>query len=236
MRALRIFGTGLAALILISFASASEERVVYIVSVFTLSPLLLMIAGQLCLPNARRVLTVRLNPELFDGDFGEDIPLRLHGKTITPRYFQRWYEFTVVTHNFILLGCMGLVSLGTTATLWIFHDSVLTYLFPLRLLAMLWIYFVYLAWRWLWERRILQREGISAGPFNVSQVGNGLMKDIRYSFVDNKNQYQGGIVRSLFCDRDSDLTLVFYDERNPERSVPASALIFHRLVWQPDKQ
>lgn len=236
MRALRIFGSGLAALILIIFASASEERVVYIVSVVTLSPLLLMIAGQLCLPNTRRVLRVGLNPELFDDAIGEDIPLRLNGKTITLGYFQRWYEFTVVTHNFILLGCVGLVSLGTTAALWIFRDSVLTYLLPLRLLAMFWIYFVYLAWRWLWERHILRREGISAGSFNISQVGNGVLKDIQYSFVDHKNQYQGGIVRSLFCDRDNDLTLVFYDERNPERSVPASALIFHRLVWQPDKQ
>jgi hypothetical protein len=28
------------------------------------------------------------------------------------------------------------------------------------------------------------------------------------------------------------MTIIFYDENNPDRSIPASALLFHRLVWK----
>src|ERR1700682_1863055 len=57
-------------------------------------------------------------------------------------------------------------------------------------------------------------------------------KNIQYDFVDHKGDHYGGSVNSLFGDATDDLTLIFYDEDNPDKSVPASAMIFHKLVWQ----
>ncbi len=77
---------------------------------------------------------------------------------------------------------------------------------------------------------MLRLEGISMAPFSV--VAEGIYQQIRYHFVDLENEYRGGWFESLICSRADDLTIIFYDEDNPDRSVPASGLMFHKLVWK----
>jgi len=66
----------------------------------------------------------------------------------------------------------------------------------------------------------------------ISVAAHGIYQQIRYHFVDPENQYRGGWFESLICSRADDMTIIFYDEDNPDRSVPAVRLMFHKLVWK----
>lgn len=79
--------------------------------------------------------------------------------------------------------------------------------------------------------------GLALGTFSVSRSGHPIMlRHIRYQFVDHEGEYRGGSFDSMFCDQSDDLSLVFYDETNPDVSIPASAMVFHRLVWKETRQ
>jgi hypothetical protein len=55
---------------------------------------------------------------------------------------------------------------------------------------------------------------------------------VNYSFVDDQHHYRGGSVNTPFASgANDDGTIVFYDPKNPEQSVPAAALLFHRVQW-----
>jgi hypothetical protein len=77
----------------------------------------------------------------------------------------------------------------------------------------------------------MREAGLALGSFYVAGTAGPLLKRVVYRFRDDTGEYRGGSFRSLFCDTKDDLTVIFYDEHNPEVSVPASAMIFHKLRW-----
>ena len=77
----------------------------------------------------------------------------------------------------------------------------------------------------------MRNSGIALGSFRVARIEKPFMKRVVFGFNDQQGGYRGGSIRSLFCDTRDDLTVVFYDESDPEISVPASAMMFHRLKW-----
>jgi hypothetical protein len=72
----------------------------------------------------------------------------------------------------------------------------------------------------------------SIGDFSVTTNMNPPYRSIRCHFVDPEGEYRGGIFDSMVCDQADDMTIIFYDEDHPDRSAPASALMFHKLVWK----
>jgi hypothetical protein len=70
------------------------------------------------------------------------------------------------------------------------------------------------------------------GSFSAKTYSKPAYRQILYHFVDREGQYRGGCFDSVFCDDRDDMTIIFYDEAEPDRSIPASALIFHKLVWK----
>jgi hypothetical protein len=77
----------------------------------------------------------------------------------------------------------------------------------------------------------MRTTGISLGSFRVSRLEKPFMKRVIYHFNDDQGGYRGDSFRTLFCDTRDELTVVFYNESNPEISVPASAMMFHKLKW-----
>jgi hypothetical protein len=104
----------------------------------------------------------------------------------------------------------------------------------LQLLVFRWLGLVnrmYFAWRWLWERKVMRKAELALGSFRITGMEGPLIKRVSYHFIDNRGEYRGGSLRTLFCDAQDDLTVIFYDEETPEQSVPASAMMFHKLRW-----
>ena len=97
--------------------------------------------------------------------------------------------------------------------------------------ASAWSPVCYVAWRWIWERRAMLNSGIALGSFRVTRIEKPFMKRVVYRFNDQQGGYRAGSIRSLFCDTRDDLTVVFYDESDPEISAPVSAMMFHKLKW-----
>lgn len=77
----------------------------------------------------------------------------------------------------------------------------------------------------------MRNSGLALGSFRVARTEKPFMKRVVYRFIDGRGGYHGGSVRSLFCDTRDDLTVVFYDEIDPEISMPATAMMFHKLAW-----
>ena len=174
-----------------------------------------------------------MNPDVGDD---EGIFMKLSGKFVLPTYFKQWHEFTIVPHHFLLLMGIGVTSLIAAASIWQAREVLLAHLVIVRWLFAVWLFFLYLAWRWFWERWILRKEGVGIGTFSVSRSRQPLMLEVRYNFKDSNDEHYGGHAGSLFCDRTDDLTIVFYDQGDPAQSVPAAAMIFHKLIWQPDRE
>ena len=66
----------------------------------------------------------------------------------------------------------------------------------------------------------MRKSGIALGSFRVARIVKPFMKRVMYRFNDQQGGYRGGSIRSLFCDTGDDLTVVFFDESDPEISVP----------------
>jgi hypothetical protein len=236
LRSLRILAMGvlgLAAALLLPVVQ------VYVLSVMALCPLALLAAGQFYLPRSKRAIQVWFNPivielddELISPEPG--IPLgRLSGKELTYSIFKQWHEFEVVTHRHWLLAGIGFFSLGSFWLVWWTKDSLFNGVGLFYLAGSIWAMVVLLARRWLWERRALRHTGLSIGSFSVTAGGRPPgNRQIRYHFVDPEGEYRGGMLDSLYCDQADDMTLVFFNEADPDQSVPASALMFHKLVWK----
>ena len=191
-------------------------------------PLAFLLAGQFVFPNSKRALQVWMSPEIID-DLGE-VSLRLSGKVLPFGYFKRWHEFNIEVNNLWLLLVIALLSLGGIAGALTLDDVPM----PggsLYYGISVWLLVCYLSWRWIWERRAMRSSGIALGNFRVTRTEGPLMKCVVYHFKDQMGEYRGGFLKSLFCDTRDDLTIVFYDESDPEVSVPASAMMFHKLKW-----
>jgi len=209
----------------------------YVLFTLALTPLALLVIGQLYLPHSKRTIQVWFNPKLLDDDddfdaMGSSIPfLRLSGKELSYSFFKQWHEFEIVNHRFWLLSAIGLISLFMVWLVWRAEDSFLSGAAFFYLAGSAWMLLMTLAIRWGWERRMLRREGIAMGGFSIEGSTKPRCR-IRYHFVDRDGQHWGGIFDSMFCNHDDDMTVIFYDEADPNSSVPAAALIFHRLVWK----
>jgi len=243
MRALRILLLGTVGLIL---AFLIQFYVLGLLIGIALLPFSFLVIGQFLLPKSRRAIQVYLQPiglefedepEWLDTEAREQLdkalnaPARLSGRSIPPSYFKQWHEFQVEPHHFLLLLLVGLVSLGMALLVFVLKDALLNGVNLIFMALSLWSFACYLAWRWLWERRMLRRQGISLGSFYVSDGMRPGMKQVKYDFLDHDQERRGGAVDSLFVDHQDDLTLVFFNEANPDQSVPAAAMIFHKIAW-----
>lgn len=87
-----------------------------------LIPLVLLVAGQLYLPESKRAIQVwfdsRVLVELAEGGTVEEPleePMRLSGKVIQPSHFKQWHEFEIVPCRYwllLVLGASSLVAVG----------------------------------------------------------------------------------------------------------------------------
>lgn len=225
MRSLRIFGIGSAVLIL-AFVAMSQAKWVLLAGAAL--PLALLVIGQFLFPRSTRGIQIWMNPEVVER-FGE-VKMRLSGKEVPLSFFKTWHEFRVEVTNFWLLTSIGLLSLGAIAGV----STISEFPMPGALLyygASAWSPVCYVAWRWIWERRAMRGSGIALGSFRVARVEKPFLKRVVYRFNDRQGGYRAGSIRSLFCETRDDLTVVFYDESDPEISVPASAMMFHKLKW-----
>jgi hypothetical protein len=238
MRNLQIMGMGILGLI------AAFWLAVYPVEGLTmvaLVPFALIAAGQLYLPRSKRAIQVWFDPkiliELAEGETIE-LPLeqhmRLSGIDVQPSHFKQWHEFEVVTYRYWLLLALGLASLAGVVAIHRLgtRDFGFNGIGPLYWGALFWVACVSTAWRWLRERRTLRMSGLALGSFSVSRGHHPAMRHIRYHFIDHEGEYRGGSFDSMFCDQSDDFTLIFYDEDDPDVSVPASAMVFHRINWK----
>jgi hypothetical protein len=191
-------------------------------------PLAFIIVGQFFLPRSRQSIRLWLNPELLK-DF-EELSLQLSGRKVTLDFFKRWHAFEIELHNLWLLMILALVSLGAMGIVWTLHELPIPSAYWYYG-GSVWLLACSLAWRWLWERKVMRKSGVALGSFHVASVEGPLLKRVIYHFIDHDGGYRGGSLRTLFCNTDDDLTVIFYEEENPDHSVPASAMMFHRLNW-----
>lgn len=225
MRAVRIFLIGLGGLCLAVLLRLWLKWAV--LSAATL-PLLLILVRQFYLSNSKRSVQLWMNPDLLE--FTDELSLRLSGREVSLGFFKRWYEFEIEVCDHWLLSLVALASLGATAVVWITDDLPMPNTFwgwgvPA------WFLVCYLAWRWMWERRAMSKSGFALGTFRIGEKDGPLLTRITYQFIDGQGEYYGGSFRTLFCDTRDDLSVVFHDEARPEISLPASAMMFHRLKW-----
>jgi hypothetical protein len=234
--------SGIAGLILVC---AVQFYVVDLLVGIALLPFLFLISGQVILPKHCRTIWVLLEPIIIDFenmrewlDESEAAQLaeivnapRLSGKVLERSYFKQWHEFEVVPHHFLLLLAVGVVSLGVAILILALKDTLLNGVSLIWMAWGFWSLACYLAWRWFWERRMLRSEGISLGRFYSSAGTRPGMKQLKYDFLDHERERRGGTIDSLFVDGKDDLTVIFFNLADPDQNVPASAMIFHKIVW-----
>jgi hypothetical protein len=235
MRSVKILVLGIAGLAAAFLIPAIQG---YLLSVMAISPLILLVAGQFWLPRSKRIIQVWFNPIIFELD-GELIsaepgtPLgRLSGRDLVYGFFKQWHEFEIVTHRYWLLAGMGLSSLAAVWFAMSVKDGLFAGIGYYYVTGSIWAFVISLAIRWIFERRMLRLEGISMGSFSAKTYSKSAYRQILYHFVDPEGHYRGGCFDSVFCDQSDDMTIIFYDEADPDRSIPASALVFHKLVWK----
>jgi len=235
MRSVKILVLGIAGLAAAFLIPAIQG---YLLSVMAISPLILLVAGQFWLPRSKRIIQVWFNPIIFELD-GELIsaepgtPLgRLSGRDLVYGFFKQWHEFEIVTHRYWLLAGIGLSSLAAVWFAMSVKDGLFAGIGYYYVTGSIWAFVISLAIRWIFERRMLRLEGISMGSFSAKTYSKPAYRQILYHFVDPEGHYRGGCFDSVFCDQSDDMTIIFYDEADPDRSIPASALVFHKLVWK----
>src|SRR5262245_35868517 len=186
-------------------------------------PLLLLIIGQFILPRSRRSIRVWFNPIVLEiGDeliplFDEGAPMgRLSGRDLIYSSFKQWHDFEIVAHRFWLVAAIGLLSLGAIWASLQKHVGVSGTVSLFYYSAIGWSILTAISKRWVWERRMLRLNGIAMAPFSVRAEGR--YKQIRYHFVDPEDVHRGGWFESMICNRSDDMTIIFYDQDNPDRS------------------
>jgi hypothetical protein len=234
MRPVRIIALGTLGLTAAFLLPEIQE---YALFAMAAAPILLLALGQFFLPRSKRQIQIWFDPLVLDEDekthcAAPAVPFaRLSGKELAYSAFKQWHDFEIVPHHFLLLGLIGLCSFGFLFLAWqtqeLFAGAGYFYL-----LGSIWISVTSLALRWVWERRTLRHEGVTIGGFSVHSGPKPIYITIRYHFVDPDGEYRGGIIESMFCDKADDITVIFYNENNPDQSVPAAALLFHKLLWK----
>jgi hypothetical protein len=235
MRSVRIFVLGVVGFVAAFLIPAIQG---YLLSIMAISPLILLGVGQFWLPRSKRNIQVWFNPiiveadgEVFSPELGTSLA-RLSGKNLTYSLFKQWHEFEIVTHRFWLLAAIGLSSLAAVWFVSLIKGSLFLGFGYYYVSCFTWTFVISLAMRWIFERRMLRLEGVSMGTFSAKTYTKPAYRQILYHFVDPEGHYRGGCFDSAFCDQSDNLTIIFYDENDPDRSIPASALLFHKLVWR----
>jgi hypothetical protein len=196
---------------------------------YALVPILLLIAGQVIVPTRKYQVQVWMDSDSAPGI--EVVPTRICGRDISIGYFKKWHEFQIDCKNFLLLTTVGLISLGSAYGIYDGWDLIPHSIILLNVSAA-WLAIVYLAWRWFWERLIMRESTTAFGVFwCVDEEVPWNFYRVCYSFKDVDGEYRGGSVDTPFEPDGDDATIVFYNSAFPEKSVPASAMLFHRVQW-----
>lgn len=231
-RTIRIFAFGALGLI-VAFSFSFLES--YILLAMAVTPLLLLIVGQFYLPRSNRTIQLWFSlPEIESEPIFQEAgaPVaRLNGKTISYSPFKKTHDFEIVTHRFWLLGLVGFFSFASIWYVFASWGIMFKGFFYFYLAGMIWMMVMFLATRWIWERRILRFEGVSLASYTVAANSKPPYRQIRYSFTDNKGEYRGAIFDSMVCDPHDTMTIIFYNESDPDQNAPAAGLIFHKVVW-----
>jgi hypothetical protein len=225
MRTVRIFLLGIAVL---GGALLLRFWLKWAILAVAAVPLVLLITGQFFLPRPKQHIRLWADPALLAGT--DKITLRLSGKSLSLGFFKSWHEFDIETCNLWLLTIVAMASLGAVTGIGMTEELPMpaTYLYYV---GSVWFLVCELGWRWLQERRAMRKSGFAIGSFHVAGMEGPLLRRINFQFIDHNGDYRGGSFRSLFCDTRDNLTIVFFDEDNPDVSVPASSMMFHRLQW-----
>ena len=224
MRTVRIFLVGTVALITALLIDLWARWAALAIAFL---PFAFIATGQFFLPRSKQSIRLWLDPCVLEDLNG--LSLKLSGRQITLDFFKRWYDFEIQPHNLWLLAGLALLSLGTSAMIWATHELPMPSAY-LYYAGSTWSLVCYLSWRWLWERKVMRKSGFALGSFRLTKH-SPLLKRVIYHFTDQEGGHRGGTVSTLSCSTEDDLTVIFYDEDNPEYSVPASAMMFHKLRW-----
>ena len=229
MYALRIIGFGLVGLIVWFSMSLQPQKTI---TFFLVVPPLLVILGQLWIPKRKHAIQVWIDPKV-EQDADDPAMLRVSGKLLTFGFFKKWHEFEVEPANVWLL--VIVVGIPTTVLYfreW-FFDFARNYMQLLFMISSMWLFLLYLSWRWFWERKVVRRSICALGPYWIYPgAGRWGMSSISYSFVDPQGEYHGGTFETFALDRDDHLSVVFFDPTDPSKSVPAAGMIFHTVRWK----
>lgn len=150
------------------------------------------------------------------------------GTSVVLGSFPIFREFKIERDNYVLLALIVVCSLGTAVWLWPQRHGGMPE-FAGRPWIMYygsagWVCVVGLAMRWIRERALLREPALALA--HVAQQG----KHGVYSFTDARGQFFGDTVWQLKPSR-SEYEVVFFDSERPNFSLPASALLFHKLRW-----
>jgi hypothetical protein len=142
--------------------------------------------------------------------------LRVSGKELTFGFFKRWHEFEVEPANLWLLAIVAGVPAAALYFRDLFFSFARNYMHLLFAFSSTWLFLVYLAWRWLWERMVVRRSTCALGPYWVHDgEGRWGMSSISYDFVDPQGEYHGGIFETFIITKEDHLSVVFFDPSDP---------------------
>jgi hypothetical protein len=224
---------------LVLLLRANYQNLLYAIAA---CPLVLLVLGYFILPPAKRTLRVWFDPAVLKVE-GEQLPPepgrsagRLGGRFLTYRYFKQWHEFRIVIIRSYLLVLSGLIAAGLLWFGWWVRDLPPTgdnHLFNTGFIC---LFVIWPPARWFWERRMLSLYGVSMGRFSAKEYrrARGLLRfEIWYNFVDHNRDYRSRVLLdSLDSDPDNTMTIIFFDDKDSDRSFPAPGLIFHKVVWK----
>ena len=153
-RSVRIFALGVIGLCAAFLIQGVQS---YVLAAMALCPLVLLVVGQFYLPRSKRTIHVWFNPIVieYEGELispEQGMPLgRLSGKDLFYGSFRQWHEFEIVTHRFILLSGIGLISLGAVWLTWKIKDSLFGGIGYFYAMGFFWLLIVLLAMQWVWN-------------------------------------------------------------------------------------
>lgn len=196
---------------------------------FALLPAAVVLFGQTCVPITNGACSISLDPEHFRVDgVPQEFSITVSGVPIALGAFKREQEFRFVQHNVVLLAVIVIGSFCLAAWVWPQRQGGMPEFNPRPWILYYggagWIAVIGMAMRFFRERSILGRVVVALGP--VHQRG----RRAEYSFKDLRGEYFGDTVWQ-FTPSDSEYELIFYRPENPKLSLPASALLFHKVVW-----
>ena len=196
---------------------------------FALLPAAVVLLGHAFVPIAKEAHSISLDPEHFRVDgVPQDFTITVSGALVALGTFRREQEFRLGQNNVALLALIVVGSFWVAAWVWPQRHGGMPELSPRPWILYYggagWFAVIGMAMRFLKERSILGRFVVALS--SVHQRG----RRAEYSFTDLRGEYFGDTVWQ-FRPSASEYELIFYRPENPNLSLPASALLFHEVVW-----